>query len=257
MKYNIEQRKSKILELLRTNGEVRVAELSRIFNISEVTARFDLESLESQGLLTRVYGGAVSANKFYVDMDLHERYTTNATEKKDLAEQVAALVSDNDTLMLNAGTTITYILRAIKGRRNISIVTNSITNANEAAAYNGFNVILLGGSIDTKYQFTYGNDAILQLSRYHASKAIVSVDGVSDKSGLTLYYSNEVDIIRGMLSLADRVIVAADRHKIGRSTFAQIASLDQVNTIVTNIGADAEQIAAIRERGIEVLPEDA
>lgn len=57
MKYNIEQRKAKILELLRTNGEVRVSELSRIFNISEVTVRFDLESLESQGLLTRVYGG--------------------------------------------------------------------------------------------------------------------------------------------------------------------------------------------------------
>ncbi|MBQ8396947.1 MAG: DeoR/GlpR transcriptional regulator [Clostridia bacterium] len=253
MKYNIEQRKAKILELLRTNGEVRVAELSRIFNISEVTVRFDLESLESQGLLTRVYGGAVSANKFYVDMDLHERYTTNAAEKKELAEQVAALVSDNDTLMLNAGTTITYILRAIKGRRNISIVTNSITNANEAAAYNGFNVILLGGSIDTKYQFTYGNDAIAQLNRYHASKAILSVDGVSDRSGLTLYYSNEVDIIRGMISLSDKVIIAADRHKIGRSTFAQIAPLESVHTLVTNPGADAEQMAAIRERNIEIV----
>lgn len=253
MKYNIEQRKAKILELLRTNGEVRVSELSRIFNISEVTVRFDLESLESQGLLTRVYGGAVSANKFYVDMDLHERYTTNAAEKKDLAERVAELVADNDTLMLNAGTTITYILRAIKGRRNISIVTNSITNANEAAAYTGFNVILLGGSIDTKYQFTYGNDAIAQLNRYHASKAILSVDGVSAQAGLTLYYSNEVDIIRRMLTLADRAIVAADRHKIGRSTFAQIASLDSVSTIVTNAGASPDHLEAIREKGIEII----
>ena len=253
MKYNIEQRKAKILELLRTNGEVRVSELSRIFNISEVTVRFDLESLESQGLLTRVYGGAVSANKFYVDMDLHERYTTNAAEKKDLAERVAELVVDNDTLMLNAGTTITYILRAIKGRRNISIVTNSITNANEAAAYTGFNVILLGGSIDTKYQFTYGNDAIAQLSYYHASKAILSVDGVSSQAGLTLYYSNEVDIIRRMLTLADRTIVAADRHKIGRSTFAQIAPLDAVTTLVTNASANPDHLAAIREKGVEVI----
>ena len=115
MEFNSDQRKARIIELLNENGEVKVSALSKMFGISEVTIRFDLEALENEGLLSRVYGGAVSSGKLYHEMDLKQRFSANEAEKKAIAEQIASMINNNDTIMMNAGTTLTYVLRALKG----------------------------------------------------------------------------------------------------------------------------------------------
>ena len=187
-----ERRRERIMELVHETGKVRVGELSELFGVSEVSVRKDLEMLEAEGHLQRVHGGAVALNKLYVNMDLGERYRTNAAAKKAIAEFAADFIEDNDTIFMNGGTTLTYVLRAIRGKKNVSVVTNSMQNASEAASHASFNVILLGGVVDSKYQFTHGSDAENQLKNYHATKCILSVDGISSDAGLTLYYSNEV-----------------------------------------------------------------
>ena len=101
-------------------------------------------------------------------MNLDERFTTNAACKKELADCVADFVEDNDIIMMNAGTTLIYVLRAIQDKKNITIVTNSIQNALEAMSFPSFNVILLGGQLDPKYQYTHGLDTLKQLDKYHA-----------------------------------------------------------------------------------------
>ena len=152
---------------------------------------------------------------------------------------------------MNAGTTLTYVLHAIRGKRNISIVTNSIQNAVEASTYPDFNVILLGGEIDEKYQFTYGNDTLSQLDKYHATKCILSVDGIHANDGLTLYYSNESGIVRKMIAASDKVIVAADGSKLGKSTFSRVASTKDMDVLVTN-KTDSAQIDFLKEQGVVV-----
>ena len=142
-----EKRREEIIELIHSQGKVKVTELSEKYSISEVSIRKDLEALEAQGQLSRIHGGAVGLNKLYLNMDLTERYKTNAARKKDIAELAAKFIDDNDTIMMNAGTTLTYVLRALRGKKNISIVTNSVQNATEAALYPDFNVILLGGEV--------------------------------------------------------------------------------------------------------------
>ena len=131
MSITTEQRREEIIKQLHEKGRVKVSELSRQYRISEVSIRKDLEYLEISGHLSRVHGGAVGLNKMYVSMDLNERFRTNAPAKKRLAEIAADLIEDNDTIMMNAGTTLTYVLHAIRGKKNISIVTNSIQNATE------------------------------------------------------------------------------------------------------------------------------
>ena len=163
MQLTTDKRREHIISLIHQNGTVKVADLSEEYGISEVSIRKDLEALEAEGHLKRVHGGAVGLNKLYVNMDLSERYKTNSQAKKNLATYVADFIEDNDTIFMNAGTTLTYVLRAIRGKKNISLVTNSIQNATEAALYADFNVILLGGEVDSKYQFTYGPDAEKQL----------------------------------------------------------------------------------------------
>lgn len=246
------RRREEIEKIIGKNGSIRVADISRLYGVSNVTARSDLEYLESKGKISRTHGGAVATGKLYSDMDVGERYMTNANEKRELAALVARLVEDNDTIMLNAGTTLTYVIQALQTKKNLSIVTNSIQNAVQIGAYPGFNVVLLGGEIDTKYQFTYGNDAICQLDRYHVNKCILSVDGVHTRDGLTLYYSNEVGVVRKMIDSSDKVIVAADGSKIGRNTFSKIAPIEVMEVLVTSRSDKRDQIAEIKSKGITV-----
>lgn len=253
MNIAVEQRRAEIVELLSKNGSVRVSELSKLYSISEVTVRSDLEYLESQGQLSRVHGGAVGTGKLYANMDLSERYMTNAASKRALATVAQELIEDNDTIMMNAGTTLAYVLHAIQGKKNISIVTNSIQNALEVSSHPGINVILLGGDIDSKYQFTHGSDATAQLAKYHANKCILSVDGISVSDGLTLYYANEAGIVRGMIESSDEVIVVADATKLGRSAFSRVGSLEDVDVLVTGCKEGSEEIAALRDMGAEVI----
>lgn len=256
MNVAVEQRRGEIIELIQRNGSVRVSDLARLYSISEVTIRTDLEYLESQGQLTRVHGGAVGTGKLYANMDLSERYMTNATSKRELATLAACLIESNDTIMMNAGTTLAYVLKAIQGKKNISIVTNSIQNALEVSSYPGVNVILLGGEIDAKYQFTHGVDTLAQLEHYHANKCIISVDGIDDKDGLTLYYANESGIVRQMIESSDEVIVVADSSKLGRSAFSRVASLADVDILVTNKKDASPELDRLREMGCEVIVAD-
>lgn len=247
-----EKRREQIMNLVHETGKVRVTELSEEYGVSEVSIRKDLEALESEGHLKRVHGGAIALNKLYVNMDLSERYKTNASAKKHLAELAANFIEDNDTVFMNAGTTLTYVLRAIKGKKNVSIVTNSIQNATEAASHSSFKVILLGGEVDTKYQFTFGSDAEKQLENYHATKCILSVDGVSAESGLTLYYSNEAPLARKMIDFASSVIVVADGSKIGRDVFARITDAKKTDILITNKTEKRDTLDALLELGVKI-----
>lgn len=231
---DIFERKQKILELLNRDGKVRVNELSNLFNISDVTIRMDLADLEAKGLLSRVHGGAVSSYKTYYNMDMQQRLTANQSQKQAIAARIVDMIDDNDTIMMNAGTTTLTFFRLLPPKINLCIVTNSIAIALEAGPNPNFNVVLLGGFINSKHQFTYGDDAILQLEKYHADKLILSVDGITKDNGLTTFYSQEVELARMMLSRAATKIIAADSTKLGRTAFAKIADLEAADYVITN-----------------------
>lgn len=250
--FNIEERRNKIMEILTQQGKVRVTELSRLFGISEVTIRNDLSELENIGLLERVHGGAVSTYRAYYDMSLHERMKTNEEQKRKIASEVASMISDGDSIMVNSGTTALFAVQELKNVRNLTIVTNSISIAQEVGHYKNFHVILLGGNLNSQYQFTYGDDTINQLKRYKAGKLILSVDGVSAEEGITTYLHLEAEVYRQMMARANKTIVVADYTKIGRSSFAFIDSIDSVDCLVTNSSANQDEIRAITERGVEI-----
>ena len=256
MEYTTEERRERIVSLLHENGKIRVSELSEEYDISEVTIRKDLEALEAEGHLKRVHGGAIGLNKLYVNMDLSERYKTNSAAKRALAELAASFIDDNDTIFMNAGTTLTYVLRAIRDKKNVSIVTNSVQNATEAALYASFNVILLGGELDSKYQFTFGTDAERQLENYRAVKCILSVDGISAESGLSLYYANEASLARKMIQGSAKTIVVADSSKIGREVFARITDAEKTDILITNRSDKKKELDALSKLGVKIYQAD-
>ena len=248
-----EQRKQQILELLKRNDSVRVSNLARQLGVSEVTVRTYLEDMEKKGLLSRVHGGAVSSYKPYYSMNLNQRLETNQQAKVEIAERVTQLIQPNDTVMLNAGTTTLLVFRRFPADYNLSIVTNSISIALEAAGNPNYNVILVGGSVNTKYQFTYGNDAVKQIKKYHADKLILSVDGVDVNHGFSTYYNKEATVAAAMIEQSDCRIVAADRSKFGHSAFTKISDLGVADYIVTNDQPGRELLDALNENGVTLM----
>jgi len=248
----IESRKHQIMELLKTNGSVKVTELSRMFDVSEVTIRNDLATMESRGLLSRIHGGAISTYKPYYNMNLSQRLKTNSAEKMRIARKISEMIEPNDTIMLNSGTTTLLAFRELPSDYSLNIVTNSIAIALESSANPNYNVILIGGNINPKYQFTYGGDAVAQLRRYHADKLILSVDGVDTQNGFTTYYDKEVELDRVMLEQSNMRIIAADNTKFQHSAFAKIAEISVADRIVTNACADETLKEAFEGLNVEI-----
>jgi len=253
MDWNIEDRRKKIVSLLNEEGKVKVVELSKRFAISEVTIRGDLDALEKEGLLERVHGGAISNYKSYYNMNFSDRMETNQEEKRKIAIEAAAMISDGDTVILGSGTTPLYVVRELKDKKNLILLTNSLSVVQEAGHCPGIKfVVLLGGNFNAEYQFTSGDDAISQLSKYKADKLILSSDGVSSAFGVTTYHHLEAELNRQMIARVNKTIVVADYTKIGRADFSHISEIDKIDCIISNHNANKEEIAAFEELGIEV-----
>ena len=247
-----DERKQKISDLLKENNTVKVTELSQLFDVSEVTIRNYLADMEKKGLLSRIHGGAVSSYKPYYSMNLTQRIETNQSKKVDIAEKISTMISPNDTIMLNSGTTTLMAFRKFPAKYNLNIVTNSISIALEASSNPNYNVILVGGSVNTKYQFTYGSSAVNHLKNYHADKLILSVDGIDSIHGFTTYYDKEAEIDTTMIEQSDCCIIAADYSKFHHSAFVKISDLSVADYIVTNSSVDRSFLTDFQDLDIEI-----
>ena len=227
----IEKRRCQILDHLQREGKVYIASLSEQFGTSLVTIRSDLDVLAQQGKLIRMAGGAVRVH------DTPATQTADIVrlaEKSEIAEMAAELIRDGDTLFINSGTTTQLVAQALKTKRNLSVVTNSLSVATELGSVPSFRVILLGGSINSQFRFTYGADTQDHLNRFGADWAILSVDGVSENGEISTCHAEEAIIDRIMISRAKQVLVVADSTKIGRTGFSYVSRCDDKIKILTN-----------------------
>ncbi len=249
----IDIRRNKILEILARDGKVRVSNLRQLLNVSEVTIRNDLSELEKAGRLERISGGAIQTMKNYYNMDFQQRKRRKAEYKQAIGCAASDLVKDGETLMINSGATCFFTATELKKHKNLNIVTNSLTVAVELGEHPTFRVILLGGEINSQYSFTYGNDALTQLKKYKADWCILSVDGVSCEAGLTTYHAQEAEVNKAMMERSRKTVIVADYSKLEHESFFNICNLSEVDYWVTNKCADPDQIAKVREIGVEII----
>lgn len=250
---DINQRRMQILDILEKESKIKVSDLGQLFDISDVTIRNDLRDLEEAGLLERVHGGAIRSNKAYYSMTFKERLQTNRQEKLSIALKTVSLLSPGDTVMMDSGTTTLYIARELKTIKDLTIVTNSLAVAEEIGYRESVNVILIGGSLDPRYQFTYGDDAVQQLKKYRADLMIVSADGVSIEDGITTHHSKEAEVSRQMMARANRSVAVVDFSKVGRGSFAYINPADCLDMLVTDEKANQDELTSLREKGIKII----
>ena len=224
-------RRNKILEILHKEKKVYIADLSQLLGASLVTIRSDLDVLAEQGQLIRMAGGAVLPNE-----ETNPTFSpiNNREAKQEIATTVAELIQDGNTLFINSGTTTLLVAESLKTKKNLSIVTNSVPIATLLGKVPTFRIILLGGTINTQYAFTYGTDTQEQLNRYGADWAILSVDGVSPDGDISTCHAEEAIIDRLMITRAKKVLIVADSTKIGRTGFSYVSRCDNKIKILTN-----------------------
>lgn len=251
-KLKIDVRRNKILEQLRAEGKVSVSRLAADLGATPVTIRNDLTALERDGYLVRMQGGAVASSRLQNDCTepVADAYLP---QKQALATEIAGMISDGETLFFNSGTTTLHIARALKGKRHLNIVTNSLAIAMELGNVATFNVLLLGGEINASYGFTYGGDTQEQLSKYRADWAILSVDGVSASGGITTYHPEESILDRLMMASARKRLIAATDSKIGKAGFSRVCDCDRDILLVTVNTSDREALQTLREQGVQIV----
>ncbi len=233
----IDMRRNKILQQLNREGKVTVAQLSDVLGITPVTIRNDLSVMEREGLLLRVQGGAMLPA---VPVRSGLPNTARLNEKAAIAQAVAKYIHNGDTLFINSGTTTACVAEALRSKQNINVVTNSLAVATRLGDIPSIRVVLLGGEINVQYGFTYGGDAQDQLSRYQADWAILSVEGVNVKNGITTRHAEEAIIDRNMILGSNQVIIAADHSKVGYIGFAKICNHASNISLITDCKGNDE-----------------
>jgi DeoR family transcriptional regulator, aga operon transcriptional repressor len=239
-----------ILERLSDDGSVAVTSLAEDLGVSMATIRRDLELLESQRLLSRTHGGAVSHGVLY-ELPLRYRAGRHQAEKHRIAEAAAARLGDARVVGFTGGTTTTEVARRIAGK-TLTVVTNALNIASELAVRPNLKLVVTGGVARPESYELVGSMADATLDGLNIDVVFVGVDGAS-RAGLTTHHEVEAHTNRRMIARARRVIVVCDASKIGRSALAVICPARDVDELITDSGAAEESLDELRAADIEVI----
>lgn len=247
------ERQNQILQLLARNQRISVAEVCETFEVSEATARRDLEALAEQGKLQRVHGGAIALSEAPPEAPILQREREQAAEKIRIGLAAAALVQDGETVFLGSGSTVLEAARALRTKENLTVITNSLPVINLLAGLENIQVICLGGMLrDSELSFI-GHITEQALAEVRADKVLLGIRAVSLEHGLTNDYLPETMTDRAILRAGQEVILLADHTKFGRVAAARLAPLESVHTLVTDSAAPPDFLEALRERGIRLV----
>ena len=251
-------RREQILTLLKKDGSVKVVDLVKRFGVSIETIRRDLEALEMEGFLRRVYGGAVRESRRSEETLLQERMVQNAAEKERIGKAAAAFVQDGDVIGIDVGTTTLEMARALLQRDlRIIVITNSIQIAATLSASEKIEVILIGGRV-RHGELSVGGHMLTEANMrlFQTDKLFLGVGGITDKFGITDFREEETAFRRIGIERTKEVYALADHSKFGVTAMYHVCDADRIHTVVTDAGTGRDMISALRMKGAQVVIAD-
>ena len=247
------QRREKILELLMEDGSAKVIDLSRIFRVSEVTIRQDLEKLEKDGLVKRAHGGAFLKEVEDQVRSFALMNQANLDKKAVIGQHAAQLIEEGDTIILDSGSTTTEIAKNLIGRKNLTIITNALNIALTLGAETGIEVIVTGGEFKPPTLSLTGQKAADFFHDVHVDKLFLATAGISLRSGLTYPSLSDIVVKKAMIDVAETVYLVADSSKIGKGAFASLGALSLIDYIITDSAIGKEHLQLFKDHEIELL----
>jgi DeoR family transcriptional regulator, aga operon transcriptional repressor len=250
------ERRVRIGELLARNGSVRVNELSRLFGVTEVTVRNDLDAMAREGLLVRDRGGAIAHATTNLSTAFEKRALEHAEQKRRIGRAAAALVDNGETIILDAGSTVMEMARNLTEEKSFTVVTTALNIATQVGALPKVHVLVAGGFLSPETISTVGAIAERDLERLTVDKLFLSTQAFDVDTGLTDISMDVARVKAAMIRSARRIILLADSSKWGLSTFAKIAPLAEIDVLITDDGLSEEARKAIRQFEIELIEAD-
>jgi DeoR family transcriptional regulator, aga operon transcriptional repressor len=247
-------RRKNILHLLGEKGEVHVAELSRLFKVSEVTIRNDLDQLEQKNTLIRARGGALKfEGGVAVDQRLDDKSKINFAAKQAIGKTAGKLVFEAETIIIDSGSTTAELVKHLPQLQDLTVITNALNIANLIGNSNNINMIMPGGYLRKNSLSLVGPLAEKSLQRFNVDKVFLGVDGFDSRMGIYTPNVEEARLNELMIEIAKEVIVLVDSSKFRKRSFAFICSLEQIDKVVTDALIEAEDKKRLEDAGIEVL----
>lgn len=250
----VEERRRKILETLEHSERVTVQELVREFAVSAVTVRKDLDALTEAGAIVRSHGGALKPLG-PTDIAVEVKEILHHEEKARIGAAAAALVQDDETIILDSGTTTLEVARQIAARpfRSLTVITNGLNIAMELARLSHVRLIMLGGMVRHVSCSVVGPHAEHMLQGLNADRLFLGVDGLDLQIGLMTPDVLEAQLNAILIRVAREVNVVTDSSKFTRRSLSVIARLDAVHRVITDDRIAPDFSAALRVKGIEVV----
>ena len=228
------ERRNAILEKLQVERRVVVSELSALYDVSEETIRRDLDKLENDGYAIKSYGGAVINENSNLDLPYNVRKNTNVLGKQKIASLISEMIHDGDNIMLDASSTAVAIAKAIKNKKELTVITNSLEIALELLETPGCNVISTGGLATGSSFALVGSVTDKTIRSYYVDKAIISCKGINMYAGFTESDERHANNKASMFYMAKTKILAIDSSKFDKIAFAKIGDLREISKIVTD-----------------------
>ncbi len=248
-----EPRRRRILEWIQEEGAARVRDLAGAFQVSEATIRQDLKRLEAEGQITREHGGANLNPSVTPAGTIVLHHQENMDKKARIGALAANLVSDGETLIVDAGTTTTEVATRLVTRKNLTAITNALNIAITLGAVAGFAVQMPGGQFKAPTLSLSGDKSVDYFRSIFADKLLLATAGVSLDTGLIYPSFADLQLKEAMIKAASRVCLVADLSKINRSSFTRLGAPEVVHTFVTDDGISNADAHAFEARGIRVM----
>ena len=242
------KRHGEILRLLNEEGTITIASLAERLGVSLETVRRDVKPLADDGAVLKMHG-AVGLASMVGEAPFERRMRENAEAKRLIARMVAATIRDGEAIMLDTGTTTSFLARELLGHRRLTVVTNSSDIARTLATVNGNKVYMAGGELRSDSGAAFGISAIEFVSRFSVDHAVISIGAVDAAAGLTDYDLDEAEFARMVLSRGQRSLVITDHTKFGRQGLVRVCGFDGFSELATDKPPPHDIAAALNQAG--------
>jgi DeoR family myo-inositol catabolism operon transcriptional repressor len=234
-----EDRINELQNYILEKERASIEELCSVFNVSKNTMRRDINQLESQGKIKKVYGGIILTDKKTTE-PFESREVKNKDAKLIIAKLASTLIEDGDIIYIDSGTTTMHMIPYLSDVKNLTIITNNLHVILKALPYQNLNVISTGGTLFRRTNSFVDSGAVSSLKKYNISKAFLATTGISIAKGITNSSSLEYDIKKYIVEHCDKRILLADDTKLGKVSLITYYDLKDIQVFVTNQKPDDE-----------------
>lgn len=245
-------RRRRILQQVAEQQTIRIGELARELGVSEMTIRRDVARLEQDGFLRSTYGGVTAHITKSIELAFNARALENAPEKRLIGMRAAESLAATPVLYVGPGTTTEQFSLFLTRSAGQQVITGSLPVASLLGSRPA-HVVALGGTVREEELACVGPIAVAALARYRADVAVIGAAGVSAAFGITELEDDLAEVNRAAIAHSARLVVLADGSKIGADAHAVVAPATAITTLVTSAGAPADELAALRSAGVEVI----